>query len=408
MTDSFTYIDPAQLYGESLDSWESLWEPSASLWDNFKSLFNSSILLPDHEIQSPIVLAASLANQKWSKTLPLVLLYGKEGSAKSQIIKLNAALHDATVFGADCTFASIRNELTRQKWLDPEERKQIRDGAILLLDNVYPDTFLVDSKLLSMFLRAYEEGNDTCTIASAMGENITFRTFCSKFLSSVQLFSSIHALRELNRRMITIRTKALRDMSAEELGAGPSGDILDLDSINWNGLNWAYVQFWNEPVNCARYVSLRKQLTRSNSATGKYMKSVLTEEKCKILVDLIVTSVVTGGFSTLESAIDAFAAFYQLHAQRMADTTPASIEAIQAFIDDELSGVAQHNQQAELIGVEQLPETIDAAKLKAHLKALEDAGGVEHRLGPKEINSLMVSLGWKLKGRPSVWVRAAK
>lgn len=392
MSDSLSYIDPSQLYTEALDSYETLWNTQASLWDNFKALLDSSIALPDHEIQSPVVIAYSLANQKWAKTLPILFLYGKEGSAKTQIIKLNKALHQSTIYGVDCTFASIRNELQAMKWLEKDEERELhRDGAMLLFDNIYPDTFLRDEKLLAMMLRSYESANDVVTIAGPMGENIVFRTFTSKIMSSVQSFAPIHSLRELNRRMLTIRTKALRDMKPDELTHVPD-DILDLDSINFEGLNWEYTKFWNDVIVCNSYVQNRKQLTRSNSSANKYLKSVVTEEKAKIVVDLICTGMVTGGFTSLEHGIDTFGAYFDLHAKRTAGDMPASIEIFKKFIED----------YCLLRG--DLAKEIPVGEIKSIADDLNDNWKAEKRISQKEITEIMASLGWTLDGPRKVWV----
>lgn len=391
------YIDPKSLYDEELDSFTDLWDDYSTLWGNFQNILDRSVVLPHHAIQAPLVIAYSLSNQKWAKTLPLLFLYGKEGSAKSQIIKLNRHLHDSTIYGADCTFASTRNELNRMKWLDYEEdRTMHRDGAMLLFDNVYPQTFLNDEKLLSMMLRSYEDSNDTVSIAAAMGENYSFRTFTAKMISSVQPFSSIHQLRELNRRMITIRTKPLKEMTEDELSHRIDGEVLDLDSVNFDGLNFKYVQFWNDASNCARYVQLRKQLTRANGTAQKYLKNAVTEEKSKILVDLIVTSVVTGGYTSLEASIDAMAEHFELNTRLMAKDTPASVEVFKNFIDDWLS----------------LKGTADCSIPTSEIKAIADDLNLnwksERRLGQKEISEVMNEIGWSLDGKRSAWVKTVQ
>lgn len=392
MTETFAYISPETLYDETLESYETYWDQSATIWDNFKNLLDASVALPDHKVQSPIVIAYSLCNQKWAKTLPILFLFGKEGSAKSQVIKLNRALHGATIFGGDCTFASIRNELQSMKWIDSDEDRSFhRDGAMLLFDNVYPSTFQNDEKLLSMMLRSYESGNDTVTIAGPMGENIVFKTFTSKMISSVQAFSSIHALRELNRRMIVIRTKALRDMKEDELDHVPE-DILDLDSISFEGLNWEYIKFWSDAGVCHNYVQLRQKLTRKGGVTARLLSESMSEEKRKIVIDLIVTSVVSGGFSSLEASIEAFVQFFELSAKRMAGDTPASVEHFKTFIENYLIICGEGNQQ------------IPTQEIKKIADDLNDNWKAERRLGQKEITDIMAGLGWTLDGKRNVWI----
>lgn len=390
---TFTYIDPKALYAESLDSFETHWDDYATIWDNTANLFNHSVLLPDHREQSPILISYLLVNQKWSKTLPILFLYGKEGSGKSQVIKLAAQLHDSTILGSDSTFASVRNELTRMKWLDLDEDKEVhRDGALLLFDNVYPSTFLNDEKLYSMILRSYEAENDTVLIAGPMGENIKFKTFTSKIISSVQPFGATHALRELNRRMIVIRTKALRDMVAGEVTDDISDNMLDLDSINFEGLNWKYVQFWNDASVCMNYVKQRQLLTRSNGVAQKYLRSLLSEERRKIVVDLIVTSVVTGGFTSLEASIEAFAEYYKIHDERSSTEMPASIDSFKEFVE----------QYVVLAGSGS--KVIPADMVKKHCEHLNDTWKAEQRIGQKEVSQIMATLGWTLDNARGGWV----
>jgi hypothetical protein len=111
------------------------------------------------------------------------------------------------------------------RWLD-EECEFEKDGATLLFDNVYCSTFTQNPQLLALILSGYDKSSDKLMIASAMGENIIFRTFSSKIISSVEPLWLDAKLKELSRRLLIIRHQR-----TEELGEIDLEGKIDLDSI---------------------------------------------------------------------------------------------------------------------------------------------------------------------------------
>lgn len=390
------YVDPNSFYSEELESWSTYWNDSLTIWENVQNLFNECILLPDHDIQLPVLVAYSLVNQKWAKALPILFLNGVSGSAKSQVIKINKALHNCgSIQGPDCTFVSLRNEIKRQYWLD-EEAGFVRDGAMLLFDNVWERTFLNDDNLLSMLLRSYELSNAVVTTSSqTFGENTSYQVFSSKIISSVQTFNS-PKLHEIHRRVLTIRFKRLKDMDKEEIEQLDFSP-LDTDSVDWSDMYSAYFAFWSEPANCRHYVELRRKLTDRRSRIRQKVEDAFPcfqEDRWKVSLDLICTMVVTGGYPDYWEAVKALGEFFIRSDEVLDKTKSASsvllAEWIEGWIDKARDTEWEH--------------LIDPKQLANHAKRLVELQKVDDDLRrPKVLAEVMQSLGW-VKGKDG-WVR---
>ena len=393
------YISPSTLYQDNSESFKEYWKDSESLYHNCYYLLSEAVLLPEHSVQMPIVVGYSLLNQKWAKSMPILFLHGLSGSAKSQIITFNKALHDVKqIQGAECTFVSLRNEIQRQYWID-EESGFIRDGAMLLFDNAWERTFLNDDKLLAMLLRSYEVGNAVITTSSStsFGDNKSYCVFSSKIISSVSMFQSPR-LSEIQRRILIVRCKRLKDFTPEELEDADNFDPLDLDSLDWGGIYSEYFNFWNQEDTCIAYTKHRQYLSdRRHKVRQRTVKAYqwFTEERYKVSIDLICTLMVSGGASTYEEAIGMLAAFYELTDTNLGRLKGSSEEIVKDYI-------ALHLQTVELTGDS---ENINPKLLKQHIVKHVELGLMpEEMKRDKAIGELMVSLGWSLSKEG--WVRA--
>lgn len=384
------YIDPSAIYKDHSTHWSEFWHDDLSIWENMSNLVNDCILLPSHSIQAPIVTAYSLVNQKWAKAMPILFLYGVSGSAKTKIIDLNKGLHQVgEIQGPECTFVSLRNEISRQYWID-KESGFVRDGAMLLFDNAWERTFLGDDKLLAMILRSYERANASITVSSSstFGENVSYTTFSSKIISSVALFQNPR-LKEIHRRLLIIRLKKLSEFTPEELAQASDFEPLDLDSVDFEGFYSVYFNFWNQEDVCLKYAKTRAFLVdRRHRVRQKILEKYpfYTEERFKVTIDLIATMVVSGGYETVWSAIDALAAFYEFSDSQFNSRSTIE-EVVREFIE-----TSKINQK--ILGGD---EGINPKALKAYvLKSIELGVIPEEYKRDTNLIEVMQSLGYSL------------
>jgi hypothetical protein len=382
------YLDPKVFYAESLDSWEDLWNRELTIFQNLKNIVSSAVFLPDSEIQIPVAIAYLMTSQKWAKILPLMLCYGREGTGKSTLTKLASHLRSSEILGQSSTFASIRNELNNSRWLD-EECEFEKDGATLLFDNVYCSTFTQNPQLLALILSGYDKSSDKLMIASAMGENIIFRTFSSKIISSVEPLWLDAKLKELSRRLLIIRHQRIEDLGAIDL----EGKI-DLDSISWDGFSSIYFDFWSSKTNVERYVNTRKMLTRRGKKPFT-IPDTLSSNIWAISIDLIATGISVGAWMEPQESIDHLSEFFKLQTEKLAASESSILTFLRWFINREVGSIPEMNRRLKELGEPEVSMKIDPRRLREFLLEKERDCLLDVKVDNITEAHNMFLLGWK-------------
>jgi hypothetical protein len=389
-TNLANYLNPVDFYAETLETWKDLWDESKPLYENLKEIVSQSVFLPDRDVQIPVAISYMMTSQKWAKVLPLMLCYGREGTGKSTLTKLASHLRSSEILGQSSTFASIRNELNNSRWLD-EEGDLERDGATLLFDNVYASTFTLNANLLALILSGYDKSSDKLMIASAGGENINFRTFSSKVISSVEPIWLDPKLKELARRLIVIRHQRLEELKDEYESFE---NRLDLDSIEWGGIEKVYFDFWNKRFNVELYVKTRNLLTKRGKKPFTIPES-LPSDKWAISVDLICTGISIGAWSDIQEAVNHMNEFFRIQTEKLA-TSESSIQTfLRLYIEKEVGTIEDWNRGCEISGHPKLPMTLNALKLTEFLKEKEKESLLDVRVDSNVEREYMFLLGWK-------------
>ncbi len=384
------YLNPAEFYADTLESWEDLWDKSKSLYDNLRSIISDTVFLPDRDIQLPVAISYIFTSQKWAKVLPLMLCYGREGTGKSTLTKFASLIRKAEILGQSSTFASIRNELNRSRWID-EEGAIERDGASLLFDNVYASTFTLNPSLLSLILSGYDRSSDKLMIASTMGENIIFRTFSSKVISSVEPLWLDARLKELSRRLIVIRHQRLEDLASEYESFE---NRLDLDSVSWEGIEKLYLDFWMSRAVVEVYVKTRKQLTKRGKKSFT-IPDTLPSEKWAISVDVICTGICLGAWGGVQEAVNHLGRFFELQTEKLATSESAILTFLRLYIEREESRHAEYVAMATGIGAPVKPLCINPRSLTEYLRDKERESLLDVPVNTFTENQNMFLLGWK-------------
>jgi len=387
------YLNPNDFYAEHLESWRDIWNEDLGLYANLESIVNSAVFLPDKDIQTKIAISYLMTSQKWAKVLPLLLCYGREGTGKSTLTKLASKLRGAEILGQSSTFASIRNELNASRWMDDECEFE-RDGASLLFDNVYASTFTANPNLLALILSGYDKASDKLMIASSMGENIVFRTFSTKIISSVEPIWLDAKLKELSRRLLVIRHKRLEELE----GDYDIDNHLDLSSINWDGLDSLYRDFWNNRTIVETYVLTRKMLTKRGKK-GFTMPESLSSNQWTISIDIIATGIALGAWNSIQDAVNHVAEFFEIQTEKLATSETAMLTFLRGFVEREVAKIDEHNKKASIAGVPAMPMIIRPGYLTEFLKDKESQSLLDQPVNNNTENSNMFLLGWKKSDR---------
>lgn len=263
----FEYLNPKDFYANHLDSWQEYWDGKLNLYQNVANLISQSVFIPNKQVILPIVATYLLLPTKWSLKCGILFCFGDEGSGKSTIAKLAVKLHGVPyIFSPSDTFASIRNALDSLRWIDPITKEFEKEGAILCWDNIHQETLERDLKIYQLLLFGYDRGTDKISIASQSGTNIDFHVYCPKIISSVNPIHLTPEFGELIRRIILIPHKKWEKFTVQEKNEYGDADInndrLDVDMVDWDGLESNFLLFWNDESNCKNYVAWRKQLTK--------------------------------------------------------------------------------------------------------------------------------------------------
>lgn len=279
-----------------------------SLGKELTALFNKVAKLPNPN-DAKIVAAFTLLPSILCKVVPILVLRGAPGSGKSQILTTMARLLDTATVAGNSTAASIKNHINRLRWADPQALTHERNTH-LLLDNCNADTF--DSPdILGAFLNGYSRETDRQYISGGKGENIEFRVFCPKAITTVWDLES----QEMLRRVLMIRTKKSRDLE------GMGDEIPEFPSLKKE-----LSTFWKQRDNCEAFVILRR------SAALKWKKlTPVTKEQLHLVADLIAAGLVASVWDTPEEALAQFASLFHSNASRSTLLESVIVDALEAI-----------------------------------------------------------------------------
>ncbi|NJN09248.1 MAG: hypothetical protein HC815_15150 [Richelia sp. RM1_1_1] len=398
MIEEQEYLDPRLYYANELDNWTKLWCHDTSFYHNFENIIDECVYFPNREAVLPLVTIYSLVPSKWSKVLGILMCYGREGSGKSTVSHLACKFHgQKQTFSATDTFASIRNSLDKMRWLTSDKQFE-KEGAILCWDNIHSSTLTENKAIYQMLLFGYNRASEKISIANSSGENLDFYVFSPKILSTVDPIHLDTRFRELHRRIYLIPHKPYKMFTAhdkEPYQHRTIEDRLDLDSICWDGIEDKFHQFWGDKGNCAKYAKLRTSLTRKNSQYSKNLPKSITSERWTITIDLIVTGIVTGKWSSPIEAIEYFDTYWQYIDSEMIESS-ATIGLLKLFINEQVGREIAINQKLIAEGFSPNDIYLSPNKLKDKMLFHAARGELDISATNKEISEIMNQLGWKL------------
>jgi hypothetical protein len=395
---------PKELYAQSLDSWKDLWNTDRNLVENTEDIINLFVALPKKEILSKVAAIYMLIPSRWSKVLPILYCFGRAGTGKSTISKIAARMHGQTnTFNAADTFASIRISLNRMRFNSTETMDYVPDeceGAILCWDNIHSQTFVNDTKLYQMVLSGYDRGTDKIQIADGAGGVIEYYTFAPKIMSSIEEFHLDPKFSELRRRLMIMPHKKLdKFQPGERLSYDVdflASDLLDIDTVHWEGIDQIFKMFWSSPNNCKQYVFNRQVFAKRKQSKLK-LNSHISSDRWAIGIDFLATGLTLGAFNDAQDACDFYGAYWQYIDETVFSEIGATLQYIREFMYSETATAFDINTEMRKKGMKEYPIIVSPTKLKNILDALHMEGKLEQAPSNKTINLLMRDEGWTLK-----------
>ncbi len=306
-----------------LDDWNVIYNHDLSFPENLLNLLKKTVYLPldfYDIITTYYLLPSALCHH-----IPYLFFYGRSGSGKSTLGKIPSILHNVPINSPSDTFASIRNSLSDRKYgyvevddpegTSPTWRKSVELNTAMIWDDIDPSIFNSQPNLYRMFKFGDTRGKDKITVSSVdVGKNLEFKTFCPKILSSIHPLHLDPSFKELQRRLIVVPCKRIEDISSERLaGLGTSIDnwsqnLIDLETINWDGFSDLFEQFWDLEAG-KDFLEVRKILSKTSLS--------LTSRQRAICLDLIAVGVTCGIWSDELIAQSSLKKYYQWYDQEI-------------------------------------------------------------------------------------------
>lgn len=372
------YIDPNEILKDNKTDWREIYDRNLSPYEATYRLIGGCVALPEYQTQLPNLAIHVWTNVKWAQVLPILFCFGREGSGKSNTARICGYLHNATLFnGKTATFSSMRNHLTKKKYLD-EMCEMEADGACLLYDNCMIDTFTGDADKLQLMLAGYNKATDRCAIAvPGAGENMEFRTAATRIIGSVEPIHAAYELRELRRRMTYSFHETLDYLPRKSTDFYDSMGAYDIDTVNWDGFDDVYHGFWGNRANCLTYAQYLKRLRRPKAIESRQW------EYCKYL---IATGLAIGAWSEPSEAYRYYEGYFEFVSSKIEHSEGTLEVYVRDFLDS-----LDH------------PLEFDNSLLMAHLTQKIEAKYFLEKPKSKELEGAFMAKSYKLsKGK---WVK---
>lgn len=376
------YIDPDIILGEVSSSYKELWDSDLSYWENWLSIANQACWLPERNIQMPVALAVAMANAKWCRTLPILFSCGSAGTGKSTFATIAAASRETRLWTANDTFASLRNDLSMLRFLDPPINSQYRDGPLLAWDNLGPET-LKDPKLYQLLLLGYSKKTEVMSIAGGEQGNLTFHTFSSKIFSSIHPFHLLDEFSELARRLIVIFHSKIDD---------DDFNPLPIESYSWEGAYDEYCAYWGD-FNLARKTGEnRNKILR---IPFKSLPESFSRQRWEISVDIINTLISYNAIATPKEGIELLDKYWTYFDRNKTKNSTPQSKLIADFIDPIIDSIAEENAVKATINLPGLIEGVPSRQVMDFLKRKSELGELDFAMTPREVSSRLQSYGYK-------------
>lgn len=345
-----------------------------------EDIFLKTLILPDEDIQLPVLIAYTLLPSAMCTVIPILLLNGDKGSGKSTAMKIIGAVHNQPLLSATTSAVALRNHINESRWSHPQLLEGEKNCCVLF-DNVGTETFK-NEFLYLFFLNGYDRETDSVMISSGVsGVNTTFKVFSPKVLSTIHPILNSPDFEELARRCMVIKFKSLENFSSEEVKLIA---LTPADTINLKVLNENYHTFWNNEENLKEFATNKKRVLKQWKKNG--LPTGFNSATWIISIDILVTGCalsmwdINGGLSYLRS-------YWEWY-----ETTGKPVQSPLFLLLQEY--IAKEEEIAEKLGQEKTE--LGAKELKVLVMDAAKNGQLDKEVRASLIGDTMRQLGWTL------------
>lgn len=401
-------IDFSEFRDSVDESWRNVYQ-SEHLPTVVMEALKSLVLLPRGDFQVPVTCSYLMLPSTLCRQVPIAFSWGLSGSGKSWLGFLAGKLHATRPISAGSSPTSLRNAINNGRCHDPElpvDAPGNEKNHVLIWEDIPPQELYRNDRVVLAFLKNGVDRSGQVSIAGMGGKIISFSVFSPKYISSITPIFSIGDFVELKRRMLVIEHKpyCLWDDGdhSKIYGDDPIKNLLDIEDVDWSGLNDEFNVFWRDKSVLRQWASISKSLRGKRPTT-------LDKPLWGISKDLLICGVVCGYFPDLNTGIQYIEQYWQWHAENIDSQRSAIEKVLQRFVFDKTSHIQSANQRAIESGLPSYllaPMEISPKELKDYILECANQGELDKTPTPQTIASSMGAIGWQLslnKESKTVW-----
>lgn len=394
----------------ALTPYTDYWDNTLTLGENYVSLIDRCVLLPNRAVQSKVAASYAAVHSVACRLLPTLSIIGATGTGKSALTKVIAGVreqHGSNTFGSSSTFASLRNAVNKfrfKQFVDnqPIFEKSNEKPCLMVISDIKEFFFKggdEGAKKFALFRCGWDRSEEVQTISLGNGENLTFYTFCPKILSTVDTFLLKPEFSELYRRSLFIKTEHIDRFNPQDRADWyrDGVEVLEPDSINWTGCNEEFLNFWHgdNNANLMEFAKLRRQ---HGNLKKQALLNGMTEHQFKGAFDVMCTARVLFNLAPSE-VIDLFVKYFTYIKESVIPESEGITKMIQLVTGD---WTQEHEKALEEIALAGLRVTlpklqIKASEFKSKFDWYKQQQGVMFGASESAILSAMGELGFHLE-----------
>jgi hypothetical protein len=364
---------------EGLKPWQELINYNLPLGKQLIDICKQIVYLPNNW-QYELLIAYICTPSALSNILPIMCLYGAEGTGKSLINIFASVVWGKEINTGNDTLPALRNKINSQKWIyDEKTEKKYEQNCLLIWDDLNLEKLLENSDYTTLLKVGYNRYTSKISIAQPKGGVISFDCFSTKIISSISPIWGNTNYAELKRRVLVCQTKKIPDFKG-----------LDIFNIDWSGFNGLITNFWENIGNIKTFVENRKSL----------IKTLSHSDKDRLILDVASTGLTLNIWENVNEVKHFFNNYWQWFNNSLAFGDSAFLELLNTVIKEK----EKLNIEAKkALNLKHLELIIEPKELKTNIELWCEQGMLEVKPSPEIISKAMQYLGWKLKARK--WVK---
>jgi hypothetical protein len=216
----------------------------------------------------------------------------------------------------------------------------------------------------------------------------------------------VSALGELHRRLMVIPHKQVIETGETRDGSRSVGELRSLTSVNWNGIETEFFNFWMNKENCLNFPRWRNWLSKNvgKSSSKISLPESVTSLRWTISLDICATLMTTANSHDPVAAVQIICRYWERIDKVCGFISPFK-EQMEFFVEQTVGDQLRQNEIAQKAGLPPIHKPmINPNELKTFLESCYAEGKLDEFPSVKRYSPLMAELGWKLTRKG--WVKA--